>query len=139
MSNDSSISLVRSDELAGQAPYAYAALTPPGRRLVFTAGACPLNTAGETVAPGDIGAQTEQVMDNLETVLRASGAELCNVAKTTVYVASERREDLVTAWTVVRARFGNHDAPRTLLGVAALGYRDQLVEVEAVASVPDVG
>ena len=37
------------------------------------------------------------------------------------------------AWQVVRAAFGDHDAPSTLLGVAVLGYPDQLVEVEAVA------
>jgi enamine deaminase RidA (YjgF/YER057c/UK114 family) len=106
------------------------------RSLVFTAGACPLNAAGETVAPGDVAAQTEQVMDNLETALRAAGAELRAVAKTTVYVASQRREDLVTAWNVIRARFRDHDAPSTLLGVAVLGYPNQLVEVEAVASLP---
>jgi hypothetical protein len=49
---------------------------------------------------------------------------------------TQRREDLVTAWHVVRERFGDHDAPSTLLGVAVLGYHDQLVEVEAVAVVP---
>lgn len=139
MSPESGISLVRSDELATRAPYAYAAVTPPGRCLVFTAGACPLDADGETVARGDLAAQTKQVMDNLETALRAAGAELRDVAKTTVYVATQRQEDLVTAWEVVRDRFGDHDAPSTLLGVAALGYRDQLVEVEAVASVPDLG
>jgi enamine deaminase RidA (YjgF/YER057c/UK114 family) len=57
------------------------------------------------------------------------------VAKTTVYVASGRREDLVAAWQVVRDRFGDHDAPSTLLGVATLGHPDQLVEVEAIASI----
>jgi len=31
------------------------------------------------------------------------------------------------------AFFGGHDAPSTLLGVTVLVYRDQLVEVEAVA------
>jgi hypothetical protein len=30
--------------------------------------------------------------------------------------------------------FGDHDAPSTLLGGVVLGYRDQLVEVEAVAA-----
>jgi enamine deaminase RidA (YjgF/YER057c/UK114 family) len=59
------------------------------------------------------------------------------VTKTTVYVASQRREDLASAWHVVRERFGDHDAPSTLLGVAVLGYEDQLVELEAVAAVPD--
>jgi hypothetical protein len=36
---------------------------------------------------------------------------------------------------VVAAAFGDHDAPSTLLGVAALGYDGQLVEIEAVAFV----
>jgi hypothetical protein len=55
------------------------------------------------------------------------------VAKTTVYVASSSHADLVTAWQIVRDAFGEHDAPSTLLGVAALGYSGQLIEVEAVA------
>jgi hypothetical protein len=32
---------------------------------------------------------------------------------------------------------GAHDAPSTLLGVTVLGYDEQLVEVEAVAVVPE--
>jgi enamine deaminase RidA (YjgF/YER057c/UK114 family) len=132
------VTLVRAAGLAPRVPYAYAAVVPPGRRLVFTAGACPLDAAGETVA-GDVAAQAAQVMDNLEVALRAAGAELRDFTKTTVYVASARREDLVSAWQIVRGRFGDHDAPSTLLGVAVLGYPGQLVEVEAVASVPDAG
>jgi len=135
MGDEATVSLVRAGGLASQVPYAYAAVTPPGARLVFTAGACPLDAAGEIVAPGDIAAQTAQVMDNLEAALRAAGVGLGDVAKTTVYVASTNREELVTAWDIVRDRFGDHDAPSTLLGVAVLGYRDQLVEVEAVAVV----
>ena len=129
------MTLVRSSDLTDKAPYAYAAVTPPGARLVFTAGACPLDAAGETVAPGDIAAQAEQVMENLRIALRAAGADLDDVLKTTVYVASTDRKDLVTAWDVVRRHFGSHDAPSTLLGVSVLGYPDQLVEVEAVAAV----
>ena len=56
--------------------------------------------------------------------------------KTTVYVATAQRQDLVAAWEVVHRHFENHEAPSTLLGVAVLGYRDQLVEVEAVAALP---
>ncbi len=127
--------LVRSTDLTDKAPYAYAAVAPPGARLIFTAGACPLDAAGETVAPGDIAAQAEQVMQNLRTALQAAGADLGDVLKTTVYVAGGERRDLVTAWEVVRRHFGSHDAPSTLLGVSVLGYPDQLVEVEAVAAV----
>jgi enamine deaminase RidA (YjgF/YER057c/UK114 family) len=79
-------------------------------------------------------AQTEQAMANLRAALNAAGADLTDVVKTTVYVASQRRQDLVVAWNVVSDQFGDHDVPSTLLGVALLGYPDQLVEVEAIAA-----
>ena len=137
MDPNPTVRLVRSPDLTDEAPYAYAAVPPPGARLVFTAGACPLDAAGATVAPGDLAAQAEQVMQNLRIALHAAGAALDDVLKTTVYVATQRREDLLTAWEVVRRHFGSHDAPSTLLGVSVLGYPDQLVEVEAVAAVHD--
>jgi len=130
------IDLVRPDSLASGVPYAYAA-APHGRSLyVFTAGACPLDRSGAMVALDDLAAQSAQVMENLGAALRAAGAELGDVVKTTVYVASAAREDLVTVWQVVRDRFGDHDPPSTLLGVTVLGYPGQLVEVEAVAALP---
>ena len=125
---------MRPHELTATAPYAYAALPPAGARLVFTAGACPLDASGATVAPGDVAAQAEQVMANLRTALRAAGADLADVLKTTVYVATRDRDDLVAAWDVVHRHFGDHEAPSTLVGVSVLGYPDQLVEVEAVAA-----
>ena len=88
------------------------------------------------MAPGDVTAQAELVMRNLEQALRAARCGLDDVLKTTVYVASSDRADLVAAWNAVRAAFGDHDPPSTLLGVAVLGYPDQLVEVEAVAVRP---
>jgi enamine deaminase RidA (YjgF/YER057c/UK114 family) len=56
--------------------------------------------------------------------------------KTTIFVASGDRDDLVAAWNVISAAFGDQHPPSTLLGVAALGYEGQLVEVEAVAVAP---
>lgn len=53
--------------------------------------------------------------------------------KTTVYVATSDRSDLVAAWNEVAAAFAGHDVPSTLLGVAVLGYPHQLVEIEAIA------
>jgi enamine deaminase RidA (YjgF/YER057c/UK114 family) len=103
---------------------------------VFTAGACPLDESGVVVALGDVAGQAEQVMVNLRIALAAAGAQLTDVVKTTVYVASPRPEDLLAVWDVVHRHFGAHEAPSTLLGVAVLGYRDQLVEVEAVAALP---
>ncbi len=126
------IELVRPAGLAPTAPYAYAAVTDPGR-MVFTAGACPLDADGAVVAVGDVAGQARQVMTNLCTTLEGAGVGLGDVLKTTVYVVTSDREDLVAAWDVVRSAFGDHDAPSTLVGVTVLGYPDQLVEVEAVA------
>jgi enamine deaminase RidA (YjgF/YER057c/UK114 family) len=120
--------------LAAGVPYAYAAVTRDRPVLLFTAGACPLDGAGTTVAPGDVVAQAEAVMANLRTALESGGARLDDVVKITVYVASSERSDLDAAWSVVHRCFGSHEPPATLLGVSVLGYPDQLVEVEAVAA-----
>jgi enamine deaminase RidA (YjgF/YER057c/UK114 family) len=126
--------LLRSTRLFPAPPYAYAAVAP-GTGVIFTAGACPLDQQGQVVAPGDIAGQMRQAVGNLQVTLEESGASLTDVLKTTVYVCSARREDLVAAWNVVADAFGDHDAPSTLLGVAALGYEGQLVEIEAIAFV----
>ncbi|MGY1855893.1 RidA family protein [Modestobacter sp. SYSU DS0290] len=125
------IELVRLPDLA-DVPYAYAAVTDPGR-MVVTAGACPLDTDGAVVAEGDVAGQARQVMANLGATLQAAGVALTDVLKTTVYVATTDRADLDLAWGVVRGAFGEHDAPSTLVGVTVLGYPGQLVEVEALA------
>lgn len=129
------VNLIRSTLLFPGAPYAYAAKASQGD-LVFTAGACPLDEQGQVVAPGDVRAQMSQALRNLRTALEESGAAVSDIVKTTVYVASSDRGDLVTAWDEVEGFFAGHDAPSTLLGVAVLGYLGQLVEIEAIAVAP---
>ena len=136
MTTDSHVRLVHVRELSDRAPYAYAAVAEGPSRWVFTAGACLLDEHGAVVGVGDVAGQTEQVIANLRCSLAAAGAELTDIVKTTVYVSTGRREDLLAAWEVVHRHFGDHEAPSTLLGVGVLGYRDQLVEVEAVAALP---
>ncbi|MEU5715718.1 Rid family hydrolase [Streptomyces sp. NPDC020403] len=131
------VTLIRSTTLSDVAEYAYAATAPADARLVFLAGACPLNEDGSTAAVGDYAGQAAKAFGNMRTALADAGASLEDVISTRVLVASSRQEDLVTAWDVVRAGFGDHDAPSTLLGVTVLGYTDQLVEIEAVAAVLD--
>jgi enamine deaminase RidA (YjgF/YER057c/UK114 family) len=126
------IKLVRSDSLYTDTPYAYASIAPRGS-LIFTAGACPLDDKGQVVGAGDVRAQASMAVANLGTALAASGATLADVLKTTIFVASTSQADLVAAWEVIKAAFGDHDAPSTLLGVTVLGWSGQLVEIEAVA------
>jgi enamine deaminase RidA (YjgF/YER057c/UK114 family) len=126
------VQLVRAKRLYGGVPYAYASVAPPGA-LVFTAGACPIDENDAIVGPGDARLQARQAVANLTEALAAAGAGLTDVLKTTVYVASGDPSELAAAWEVVQAAFGEHDAPSTLVGVTALGYAGQIVEVEAVA------
>ncbi len=131
------ITLIRSTSLSSVAEYAYAATAPAQSRLIFLAGACPLNEDGSTAAIGDYPGQAAKAIENMRTALADAGASVEDVLSTRVLVASARQEDLVTAWEVVRDSFGDHDVPSTLMGVTMLGYKDQLVEIEAVAAVLD--
>jgi enamine deaminase RidA (YjgF/YER057c/UK114 family) len=131
------VTLIRSSSLSDVAEYAYAATAPAGARLIFLAGACPLNHDGTTAAPGDYAGQAAKAFENMRTALDDAGASIEDVISTRVLVATTRRQDLVAAWEVVRDSFGPHDVPSTLLGVTVLGYADQLVEIEAVAAVLD--
>lgn len=131
------VTLIRSDSLSGIAEYAYAATIPAGARLIFLAGACPLNADGTTDAVGDYAGQAAKSVENLRTALADAGASLEDVVSTRVLVASSSQDDLVAAWEVVRDQFGSHDVPSTLMGVTVLGYDHQLVEIEAIAAVVD--
>jgi enamine deaminase RidA (YjgF/YER057c/UK114 family) len=114
--------------------YAHVAVaTDP--RLVLTAGAVPLDRDGSIVGVGDVRVQTRQTLDNLMVQLAAGGAGGEDVLKTKVYVASTDRADLVAVWEEVQ-RSPIAAAASTLLGVALLGYPEQLVEIEAVAVLP---
>ena len=131
------VTLIRSAQLSSVAEYAYAATAPADARLIFLAGACPLDEDGVTVAVGDYAGQAARAVENLTIALTDAGASVTDVVYTRVLVASTRQADLVTAWRVVRQAFGDHDVPSTLLGVTVLGYDNQLVEVEATAAVID--
>ena len=111
--------------------YSHAVAVAAGR-TVYSAGAVPLAADGSIVGVGDVRAQARQVIENLAVALDVAGVSLAEVAKTTVYVVGDRAE-LAAAWEVVRDS-DLAGAASTLLGVSALGYPGQLVEIEAVAA-----
>jgi enamine deaminase RidA (YjgF/YER057c/UK114 family) len=117
--------------------YAHTAVVEPGERLVFLAGAVPMDADGNLVGPGDPAAQTRQVLTNLATALHAAGTGLRHVIASTVYVATTDHTDLLKTWEIVQASelsAGPHTS--TLLGVTLLGYSGQLVEITATAVIP---
>jgi enamine deaminase RidA (YjgF/YER057c/UK114 family) len=110
-------------------PYEYAAAAAG---LVFTAGECPLDADGN-VDPGGLEEQAHAAIENLFAVLAREGSSPEQILKTTVYVATGDRAELVCAWNVVEQRLAPNRPPSTLLGVSTLGWPGQLFEIEAIA------
>ena len=98
--------------------------------LIFVSGT--LGTLGEAfeLAPGGTGPQTTQTLKNIETILRAAGAEMSDVVKVSVYLA-----DMTTFQEMNEAysRFFPESPPaRITVGGAVLAL-GAAVEIECVA------
>ena len=108
-----------------------------GSRLVFLAGQVARDADGNRVGEGDLAAQVEQAYLNVATALAAAGGSFDDVAKLTVYVVDWSPEKMPLLGEGVgraAAKLGVDPVkPIALLGVAALGEPDLLVEVEATA------
>jgi enamine deaminase RidA (YjgF/YER057c/UK114 family) len=115
-------------------PYAYASIVSTGS-LLLTAGACPIDEAGNVVAPGDPATQAAVALANLNAILASHGAGPEHLVRTTIYVVGPHA-DLVRVWDVVASGLAPHRPPSTLLGVSLLGYPDQLVEIDGIAALP---
>ena len=103
--------------------------------LVYVAGQLPLDPAtGNVVGMGDIEAQTEQVLHNVDAVLRAANSGLDQLLSVTVFVAGR---DL---WAGVNAAYGRllgaHRPARAIVPVGEL-KPGCLIEVQAIAAQKD--
>ena len=110
-------------------PYSQGIMASSGH-LIFVSGQIPINPdTGEIVNP-DIEDQTNQVLKNVQAVLKQAGADLSHVVKTTVFL--KNIEDFA-GMNGVYAKF--FDAPfpaRAAVEVARLP-KDVLVEIECIA------
>jgi reactive intermediate/imine deaminase len=101
-------------------------------RPVYIAGQIALDPMGTLVGPGDIGAQTRQVFDNLQAALEAVGAGFEQVVKLTYYLVDATQ---LPAVREVRDQYLNPQQPpaSTAVEVRRLARDDLLIEVDAVA------
>jgi enamine deaminase RidA (YjgF/YER057c/UK114 family) len=127
------------EQLHQTAGYAHVTIVDAGR-LAVLAGQCPLDRDAQVVGPGDVLAQADQVAANAREALAAAGATPQDVIRSVIYVVSDDPGVLAAVWNRLTAsNIGPaFTTASTLLGVAALGYRDQLVEVDLTAALPDV-
>jgi enamine deaminase RidA (YjgF/YER057c/UK114 family) len=102
-------------------------------RQLLCSGQDAVDADGNTQHPGDMAAQVELALDNLEAVLTAADMTLGNVVRLNVYTTDV--DELATHWARVTGRFGADDRFVTsVLGVTRLFAPDLLVMVEATAA-----
>lgn len=102
--------------------------------LVFCSGQIPLSPeTGQLVGAGDVGAQTEQVMKNLQAVLAAAGCGFEHVARCTIYLSN--MGDFATVNGVYGRYFPANPPARVTIAAAGLP-RGALVEIDAIAVRP---
>lgn len=101
-------------------------------QMVFVAGQIPLHPeSGEIIGVGNIAQQTEQVMANLQAILKAAAASWEDVVKTTVYLSD--LQNFAAMNEVYGQYFSDSTAPaRATVEVARLP-KNVLVEIDCIA------
>jgi enamine deaminase RidA (YjgF/YER057c/UK114 family) len=111
-----------------------------GGRLLFLAGQVAKDRDGRVVGKGDVVAQFRQVCENLKALVGASGGQLTDIAKLTIYVldASEFKRRSEPIGVVYREYFGKYFPAMTLVGVQDLydSAEGCLIEMEGFACLP---
>lgn len=98
--------------------------------FVFLSGQVALDPASGQVVEGDVRAQTERVMKNLQAVLAAAGSSLAAVVKATVFLADMND---FAAMNEVYGRFFSSDPPARATVQAARLPKDVQVEIDLIA------
>ena len=113
--------------------FSSAAWQPEGQ-VLHISGHVSQDADGNTVGRGDMSAQTRQVLENIRGVLHSVGGTMSDIAKVTVFVTDVADIAEIHA---VRAEFFRKPYPAsTLVQVAQLIDPDWLIEIEAVAVIP---
>jgi enamine deaminase RidA (YjgF/YER057c/UK114 family) len=100
-------------------------------RVLYCAGQTSVDADGNPLHEGNMRAQVEQALDNLEAVLRQAGLGFSNVVRLNYYVTDV--DAYFEASEAVAARLGETPPAGTLLGVSRLAFPPLMVELEATA------
>jgi len=100
--------------------------------LVYTAGQIPLDPKTGEVISTDFTKQTKQTLNNIESVLKASGTDLSKSIKLTVFIADLSNYPELNA--VFKEQFDGIDPPaRSVVEVSALP-KDVMIEIDCIAT-----
>ncbi|WP_319478184.1 RidA family protein [Marispirochaeta aestuarii] len=125
------------DNMAEPRGYSHAISVLGNHRTIYIGGQNAIDEKGDLVGTNDLELQTEQVLINIRKVLAAAGAKLENVIKFTIYIL--QGQDPLDGFRAFQKQWGdNQRFPAvTVLFVPGLGHPDWLVEIDAIAAVPE--
>lgn len=98
--------------------------------FLFLSGQIPLDPTSGHLIEGDITAQTEQVLKNMEAILKSSGSGLNKVIKTTIFLKNLAHFQTVNE--VYGLFFGDHKPARSTIEVSNLPKGAE-IEIECIA------
>jgi 2-iminobutanoate/2-iminopropanoate deaminase len=98
--------------------------------LIFTSGQVAIDPATQQVITGDITAQTDRVLKNLDAILQASGSTLDKALRCTVFL--KNMGDFAAMNEVYGRYFKQSPPARSTVEVARLP-KDVLVEIDVIA------
>jgi isochorismate pyruvate lyase len=105
--------------------------------MIFVTGTAPVGPEGGVHAPGDPYGQAKRCFEIIRQALRDLDSDIHDVVRTRMFVTD------ITLWEgfgrAHREFFGDHPPATTLVEVRALIDPQMLIEVEAVAVVPQGG
>lgn len=125
------------DGLSKNPAFSQVVMTEGKGKTIYVGGQDSVSAEGAIIGKGDIGEQTEQVMKNLQTALAACGANFENLVKLSIYIVNG--QDINKGFQASQKYLGHLKNPPAITGmfVAALAHPDFLVEVDAVAFLPE--
>lgn len=131
------IERINPPELYDSVAYGFSHATlQDGGKTLHLAGQVAWDKDYNIVGPGDLAAQTRQVLVNLRAVLAAVGATPADVIRIRTYIVDHTPDKLGVIGAELGAFYaGATPAPNTMVGVAALALPDFLIEIEAIATV----
>lgn len=107
--------------------------------VLYLAGQVAIDRDGRVVGEGDIVAQSRQCFENMKLVLAEAGATFRDVVRLTTYFTADLSDIKATRayWQVRKDYFGDHRPASTGLQVKGLIYPSLLLEIDAIAVIPD--
>jgi enamine deaminase RidA (YjgF/YER057c/UK114 family) len=115
--------------------YSQAIEVSGAQRTIYCAGQTSTDGEGNPVHPEDMRAQINFALDNLETVLRESGASQSAMVRLNYYTTDVDRFFEASDAVMSRWAEAGCQPSGTLLGVTRLAFPELLVEIEATAVV----